>query len=101
MYAAGDCAAGGGAPLTPVATLEGELVAENLLGGNKRTADFSGLASMVYALPPLAMVGLTEEAARAQGRKVRVQCGDTSQWYSSRRIGAKHTAYKLIFDEVY
>jgi glutathione reductase (NADPH) len=99
VYAAGDCAAGGGAPLTPVAGLEGELVAENLLGGNKRTADFSGLASMVYALPPLAMVGLTEETARAQGRKVRVQYGDTFGWYSSRRIGAKRTAYKLIFDE--
>ncbi len=99
VYAAGDCAAGGGAPLTPVSALEGELVAENLLGGNTRTADFAGLASMVYAIPPLAMVGLTEETARTQGRKVRVQCGDTSQWYSSRRVGAKHTAYKIVFDD--
>lgn len=99
VYAAGDCAAGGGAPLTPVAGLEGDVVAENLLGGNKRIADFSGLASIVYALPPLAMVGLTEDAARAQGRNVRVQHGDSAGWYSSRRVGAKHSAYKLIVDE--
>lgn len=99
VYAAGDCAAGGGSPLTPVAGLEGELVAENLLSGNKHTADFSGLASMVYALPPLAMVGLTEDIARTQGLKVRVQRGDSSQWYQSRRVGAQQAAYKVIFDE--
>ncbi|MEO9169899.1 MAG: NAD(P)/FAD-dependent oxidoreductase [Candidatus Baltobacteraceae bacterium] len=99
VYAVGDCAAGGGAPLTPVAALEGDVVAENLLNGNKRTANFSGLASMVYALPPLAMVGLTEDVAREQGLKIRVQSGDSSQWYSSRRGGAKHSAYKIIFDE--
>lgn len=36
---------------------EGEVVAENLLGGNQRTADFSGLASMVYTIPRLGWSG--------------------------------------------
>jgi glutathione reductase (NADPH) len=99
VYAAGDCAAGGGAPLTPVAALEGEIAADNLLGGNRRRPDFRGLASMVYAIPPLGMVGMTEEAARKNGLAIAVRTGDSATWYSSRRIGAKASAYKLVLDE--
>lgn len=42
---------------------------------------------------------MTEEAARARGIKVRVQSGDSSQWYSSRRVGAKDAAYKIVVDK--
>jgi glutathione reductase (NADPH) len=34
VYAAGDAAASGGLPLTPVATYEGQIVAANLIEGN-------------------------------------------------------------------
>src|SRR5262249_52005844 len=36
VYAAGDAAASGGPPLTPVAGYEGQIVADNLLEGNHR-----------------------------------------------------------------
>jgi glutathione reductase (NADPH) len=99
VYAAGDAAAGGGLPLTPVAVLEGEIVAQNLIKGNHRTANFAGLASIVYTIPPLASVGLTETEAVARGIKYRVHEGDAAQWYSTRRLAADYAWYKVLVEE--
>src|SRR5205085_4317089 len=85
VYAAGDCAASGPA-LTPVAGYEGGLVARNLLEGNRYQPSYVGVASVVYTVPPLATVGLQEEAARRQGLRFQVHAGDSSGWYSSRRV---------------
>ena len=43
IYAAGDVAASGGLPLTPVATYEGNLVATNLIKGNILKSNYNGL----------------------------------------------------------
>lgn len=99
VYATGDCADGGGLPLTPTAGAEGELAARNLLDGNRHTLDFSGLASIVYTNPALAMAGFTQEQARERGIRFRVHDGDTTQWYSSRRIRARRSRYRLLVDE--
>lgn len=98
VYAAGD-AASSGYPLTPVASLEGRVVASNLLEGNHQAPDYRGIPTVVYTDPPLAAVGLSEEAARAQGLKFQVKKGDTSSWQSSRREGAKYSGYKILVDE--
>ncbi len=99
VYAAGDAADAGGLPLTPVAGTEGELAAENLLHGNRRKPDFTGLASIVYTVPPLASVGMTQAEAGKRGLRLKVNTGDSSDWYSSRRIAAKTSAYKILIDE--
>ena len=99
IYAAGDTAAAGGLPLTPVAALEGEIVAENLLQGNRRSVDFTGLASIVYTIPPLATVGMSEAQAAKQGLRYRISQGDMVGWYSSRRLAAKVAAYKTLVEE--
>jgi glutathione reductase (NADPH) len=99
VYAAGDCADGGGLPLTPTAGIEGGVAARNILEGNRYTLDFSGLASIVYSIPALATVGLTEEQARDQGIRFRLYEGDTTQWYSSRRIRARRSRYRLLVDQ--
>jgi glutathione reductase (NADPH) len=99
VYAAGDAADGGGLPLTPVAGVEGDTAAENLLHGNRRTVDFSGLTSVVYTDPTLGATGLSEDQARERGLNVTAKAGDTSEWYSSRRIAAKPSGYKLLIDE--
>lgn len=99
VYAAGDAADGGGAPLTPVAGAEGEIVAANLLEGNHRTADFRGLATIVYTIPPLATAGLTEAQARALGLNFVVRAGETRSWFSSARLAARDSAYKVIVDQ--
>ena len=49
-------------------------------------------------LPPLAAVGLTEKAARAQGLAVRIETGDTTRWYSNRRIRESVGMFKTVVD---
>lgn len=99
VYAAGDAADGGGLRLTPVAGYEGEIVAANLLDGNSRTADFSGLASMVYTIPPLGSVGITEESAQKQGIDYDIRAGDMSDWYSTRHLAARGAFYKVVLEK--
>jgi glutathione reductase (NADPH) len=99
VYAAGDCAATDGPALTPVAGYEGRIVAANLLEGNHATADYSVVPSVVFTLPSLARVGLGEEEARAKGLRFTVRHEDTSTWYSSRRVGEKVSAFKVLVEE--
>lgn len=99
VYAAGDAAASGGLPLTPVAGLEGRTVAANLLRGNHTTANYLGVPSVVFTNPPVAGVGLQEEAAREKGLKFKVNRGDSSGWYSSRRVNVKYSGFKVLVEE--
>src|SRR5438270_10811307 len=94
VYAAGDAVASGGFPLTPVAGMQGGIVARNLLEGNRHTPNYSGVPSVVFTTPPLVRVGLLEEAARAQGLRFTTHHEDTSSWYSSRRVALPHTGFK-------
>ncbi len=96
IYAAGDAADAGGAPLTPVAAAQGELVARNMLHDNANRMDYSGLVSIVYTIPALAHVGLGEQDARDRNIQYDVHTGDMSQWYSLRRLAAKTGAYKVL-----
>lgn len=76
VYAAGDAANSGGLPETPIADYEGSLAARNLIEGNNYTTDFRGMASVVFTIPPLARVGLTEEDAQRQDLALDVKQGD-------------------------
>lgn len=98
VYAAGDCA-DSGPPLTPVAGYEGRIVTENLLHGNHARPDYTGCASAVFTLPPLASVGLTEDEARQRGVAFDVHQGDTAQWYSSRRIAEECSGFKVLVEQ--
>ncbi len=99
VYAAGDAVASGGFPLTPVAGMQGDIVARNLLEGNRHTPNYSGIPSVVFTTPPLVRVGLLEEAARAQGLRFTTHHEDTSGWYSSRRVALPHTGFKTLVEE--
>jgi glutathione reductase (NADPH) len=99
VYAAGDCAASGGLPLTPIASYDGRIVADNLLKANKVAADYKGTPSVVFTLPPLASVGLSEENARKMGFKFKANHSSTSEWYSSRRINESHSGFKVLIEE--
>ncbi len=99
VYAAGDAVASGGFPLTPVAGMQGDIVARNLLEGNRHTPNYTGIPSVVFTTPPLVRVGLLEEAARTQGLRFTTHHEDTSSWYSSRRVALPHTGFKTLVEE--
>lgn len=99
VYAAGDVVLPPGSiPLTPVAAHEGAVVASNLLHGNAKRPDYHGIPSVVFTLPPLAGVGLTEKAARDKGLRVRIETGDTTGWYSNRRVREPAGMFKTLVD---
>jgi glutathione reductase (NADPH) len=99
VYAAGDAAASGGSPLAPVASYEGLIVAANLLKGNHQKPNYIGIPSVVFTVPPLAAVGLSERGASEQNLKFRVKKEMTSTWYSSRRVGETCSGYKVLVEE--
>jgi glutathione reductase (NADPH) len=98
VYAAGDAASSGGLPETPLAQYEGGLVADNLLEGNPRTADYLGMASVVYTIPALGAVGMTEQDAHAKGLTFTVNQANTSSWYSARRVAEPASMYKILIE---
>ena len=55
--------------LTPVATAEGHALADSLFGGKPRGVSLNNVPSAVFSIPPLATVGLTEDAA-PEGAKI-------------------------------
>ena len=99
VHAAGHAADTEGMPLTPVANMEGDIAASNMLKGNHRKPNYAGISTVVFTIPPLASVGLQEEEARTQSLKFRLKYEETSDWYSSRRVGLKHSGFKVLVEE--
>jgi glutathione reductase (NADPH) len=99
VYAAGDAAASGGPPLTPVASYDGAIVAANLLNGNHQKPTYLGIPTVVFTIPPLAAVGLGESEARNRGLKFTVKKGMTSGCFSSRRVAEKYSGFKTLVEE--
>jgi glutathione reductase (NADPH) len=58
--------------LTPVAIAEGRAFVDSEFGGGPRAVDHDLVASAVFAQPPLAKIGLSEELALHRGHRVEV-----------------------------
>jgi len=99
VYAAGDAAETDGMPLTPVAGKEGEVAARNLVHGERQTVDYAGLPTVVFTVPPLASVGMTEEEARDAEIAFELVHEDATDWYSARRIAARVAAHKVLIEK--
>jgi len=97
VYAVGDCAATS-YMLAPVADEEGKTAARNILEGNIKTIDYSVIPSVVFTIPSIGSVGLTEEKAKQKKLDFRVNQGMTTHWPSSKRIGEEHGTYKILID---
>lgn len=99
VYAAGDAAATKGLPLTPVASMESHIAASNILKGNNKKAEYPPMASLVFTVPKLASVGMTEEEARQSGRNISIKYEDVHDWFTYRRTNESHAAFKLLIDQ--
>lgn len=98
VFAAGD-AAQTGPPLTPVSSHDAKVVAANLLKGNHRQPDYRGVPSVVFTIPPMATVGLTEAKARDQGLKFKVKSQKASDWFTARQAAEPTYGFKVLVDE--
>ena len=98
VYAAGD-AAGVGPPLTPVSSHDAKVIAANLLEGSRRRPDYRGTPSVVFTIPPVAMVGISEAQAREKNMKFRVNSGSTPEWFTARRLSASIYGHKVLIDD--
>ena len=98
IYACGDVS-NKGLPLTPLASYEGRIVAENILDGNKQTFTDNPIPSAVFTVPMLASVGLTEKEAKEEKLSVTVTVQETSDWYTSQRIDEPFSGFKTLVDK--
>lgn len=62
-------------------------------------ADYNGIPSVVFTLPPIASVGLQEQTAKDRGLKFTTRHSSTASWYSSRRVNESHSGYKVLIEE--
>ena len=99
VYAAGDAASTDAPPLTPVATTESHVVASNLLQGNNKTPDYPVIPSVVYTVPKLASVGMTEQQAKESGLKVHVKFQNATEWFTYQHTNEGAAAFKVIIDQ--
>ena len=98
VYAAGDAALVG-PPLTPVAGIDAEAVAANLLKGNHHKPDYTAVPSVAFTLPPIASVGLGEKEARTQKKKFKVNCKKASDWFTAKQEAEPVYGYKILVQE--
>ena len=102
VFACGD-AADTPYALTPTATIEARTAVRNILenGGENGGAvvDHTGIPGAVFSVPPLAAVGLTEDAARKQGVRYSVRSGELSNFFPWKRLGETHAAWRLLVDD--
>jgi glutathione reductase (NADPH) len=96
IYAVGDVT--NRVQLTPVAIREGHVFADNVFGGMARAVDYNCIPTAVFANPPLAGVGLTEEAARAQGREIVIYRSDFRPMKNVLAGRNERSLYKMVVD---
>ena len=86
------------AQLSPLATYEGRVVAQNIVEGSNVKPDYSIVASAVYTVPALASVGMTEAEASAADLDFDAITSDMSSWFSA-RFYAETVAWAKILVE--
>lgn len=100
VYACGDVSASEGLPLTPLSSQEAAVVSANILNKEKtEKARYPPQPSVVFTLPNLASIGLSEKDAKEQGFDIRVEQKQAPDWFNAKRINAKMYAYKTIVDK--
>lgn len=99
IYVAGDANAAAGPQLSPVASYEGRIVGNNLVGENDlQSADYLTIPSCVFTTPALASVGYQVADAEAAGLKFEVKTNDMTDWRSAKTY-AENAAYAKVLVE--
>ena len=99
VYACGDVSASGSLPLTPTSSQEARIVSLNIRNGNHTKINFPPVPSVVFTIPQLASIGLTEEQAKEKGYEYVVEYKSVPKWFNAKRINEQVYAYKTIVDK--
>ncbi|OYY08123.1 MAG: glutathione-disulfide reductase [Rhizobiales bacterium 35-68-8] len=97
IYAVGDVT--NRVNLTPIAIREGHAFADTVFGGKPWSVDHSIVATAVFSEPEVGTVGLTEEAARKQGRKLDIYTSAFRPLKATLSGRQTRTFMKLIVDQ--
>ncbi|WGF93607.1 dihydrolipoyl dehydrogenase family protein [Aequorivita marisscotiae] len=99
VYACGDVSASGSLPLTPTSSQEARIVSLNIRQGNSTKMDFPPVPSVVFTIPQIAAIGLTEKEAKEKGYDFVVEYKSVPKWFNAKRIKEEVYAYKTIVDK--
>ncbi len=99
VYACGDVSASGALPLTPTSSQEARIVSLNIRKGNHTKMDFPPIPSVIFTLPQLATIGLTEKEAQERGYEYAVEYKSVPNWFNAKQINNKNYAYKTLVDK--
>lgn len=99
IFAAGDSADTKGLPLTPVAVMEGHVVASNIIKGNNKKPDYTAIPTVVFTVPTMASVGMTEQQAIEKEIDVTVNYSLASKWFNAKSLNESYYAYKIIIEK--
>ena len=97
VYAIGDI--NGKMQLAHVASAQGLLVADHIAGKPCKQLNYNRIPSCVYCNPETAMVGLTEEQARATGREIGVGTFNLSGNGKALTMGENKGLVKFVYDK--
>jgi glutathione reductase (NADPH) len=96
VFAAGD--AHGRMQLSPVASYEGQVAARNFLEGDTERVSYDAIPRVLFTVPPLASVGLTEGEARERGLDLSVITQDMTDWKVPAILGEPVAHAKVIVE---
>ncbi len=99
IYAIGDIVPG--PALAHVASAEGIICVEHIAGLNPEPLDYGNIPSNTYCHPEVASVGLTEEAAKAEGYTLKIGKFPFTASGKASAAGAKEGFVKVIYDAKY
>jgi dihydrolipoamide dehydrogenase len=85
--------------LAHVAVMQGIVAGINACGGSVMM-DYSAVPRCVYTEPELSAVGLTEEEARSQGKRVRVHRVRLGQIGRALTLGETFGMAKVVYEEI-
>jgi glutathione reductase (NADPH) len=97
VFVAGDALVG--APqLSAVATYEGKIVGHNLTNAALKSPDFRCIPHILFTVPPLASVGITEAQAKERGIAVDARVNDMRTWRSGRTYAERVAWSKVVLE---
>lgn len=96
IFACGDILSKRRPKLTPVATFEGNYVAQRMQDETYPAIQYPVIPTIVYASPKMAMVGITKSNAASSDQVVEV---DMTNWFTYHRVNEPIAKAQLTFDQ--